>query len=359
MQQRTMWRSLLAALVLLTTTSPVLPQRKKKNEEPRTQVLPLPPNIPMAIAADTGTLDFHISSLLTAGGLSTQIRRSLNDLIRDTRGETIIKLRAFVAGAGDARRVASEVGAIFSERKLPFPVLTILQVGGLGTSTAQVVIEAVVDTHKTINPNGLAFLAGQNGTTLTAAVERVKASAAAASVQPGDVLSTTCFTGRIDNAGAMRSIVQSAFPKTAINIVQAVRDPGSEGASCEAVGQLSKPSAEGELVWLRDSRVALVSSKKLILTGLQLSFGNYLDDAQEAFARLQRAAATIQAVQSPVQVNAFPLDASAGSALRKKTTVPPNVFTVQTIEGLPAIDASAGIEAVLAPNVASPATIAR
>src|SRR3569833_3210758 len=128
MQQRNLARGVLVALTLLLAAGPMLPQRRKKNEEPKTQVLPLPPRIPMAIAADTHTLDFHISPLLPTGGLSAQIRRSLNDLIRDTRGETIIKLRAFVAGAGDARRVQAEVGTLFTERRLPLPVLSVVQV---------------------------------------------------------------------------------------------------------------------------------------------------------------------------------------------------------------------------------------
>ena len=45
-------------------------------------------------------------------------------------------------------------------------------------------------------------------------------------------------------------------------------------------------------------------------------------------------------------MNAFSLDPYAGSALRKTTSVPLSTFTVQTVEGLPGIDAAAGIEAV-------------
>src|SRR6201996_4494649 len=131
--------------------------QRKKNEEPKTQVLPLPPELPMALMADTETLDFHISPLLKTGGLGAQIRQSLNDLIRDTHGETIVKLRAFVAGAGDARRVEAEVAKLFTEHKLPLPVLTVLQVGALGDEAAKVVIEAVVATHRVTNPEGLAF----------------------------------------------------------------------------------------------------------------------------------------------------------------------------------------------------------
>lgn len=311
----------------------------------------------MALAADTEELDFHISPLLKTGGLGVQIRQSLNDLIRDTHGETIIKLRAFVAGAGDARRVQTEVAQLFTDHKLPLPVLSILQVGGLGDQAAQVVIEAVVSTHRTVNPNGLAFLAGQMGASLNHALERVKASATAAGVAPERVLTCTCFTSRIENSDAARASVQAFFPKSAVNVVEALRDPANDASTCEAVGQLNRSSQVGPVVWLKHSRTTLVASHRLVFTGLQLTFGAYLDDAHEAFARLERAASALQAVEAPVEVNAYPLNAYAGSALAKSTSVPPSIFTVQVVEGLPSIDASAGIEAVMAPNVQSPVSL--
>jgi enamine deaminase RidA (YjgF/YER057c/UK114 family) len=346
-----------AVVLLLALAWAGLGEQRKKNEEPKTQVLPLPPELPMALVADTGALDFHISRLLRTGGLAVQIRQSLTDLIRDTHGETIIKLRAFVAGAGDARRVQAEVTQIFTERKLPLPVLSILQVGALGDQAAQVVIEAVVSTHRTVNPQGLAFLAGQMGSSLNEALQHAKASARAAGVEPERVLTCTCFTSRIEDSDATRAMVQAMFPKSEINVVEALRDPANDVSTCEAVGQLTGPSREGPVVWLKSSRTTLVTSQKLVFTGLQLTFGAYLDDAHEAFARLQRAASALQPVEAPVEVNAFSLDAYAGSALRKSASVPASVFTVQTVEGLPSIDASAGIEAVLAPDVASPVTL--
>ena len=127
-------------LILLCFGAALGVAQRKKNEQPKTQVLPLPPELPKALSTETDGLDFHISPLLRTGGLSAQIRQSLSDLIRDTHGETIIRLRAFVAGAGDARRVEAETANLFSERKLPLPVLSVLQIGALGQETAQVVI---------------------------------------------------------------------------------------------------------------------------------------------------------------------------------------------------------------------------
>jgi enamine deaminase RidA (YjgF/YER057c/UK114 family) len=355
-----MWRKLGAgiciALFLALAVSDLSAQRKRKYEEPKPQILPLPPNLPMALAADTASLDFHISPLLKTGGLSAQIRRSLNDLIRDTHGETIVKLRAFVAGAGDARRVEAEAAEIFSERRLPLPVLSILQVGGLDDTAAQVVIEAVVSTPRTVNPNGLAFIAGQHGATLREALEKMKQAASAATVEPDHLVTMTCFTSRIEDYEATRASVLKIFPHTAFNLVQAVRDPRSDASMCEAVGQLSQAPAQGEVVWLKDARATLVNSQQLVFTGLQLTFGSFLDDAHQAFLRLHRAATALQPLEVPVQVDAFSLNVYAGSALVKTTSFPQSTFTVQTVEGLPAIDASAGIEAILAPGVKMPVT---
>ncbi len=329
-------------------------KQKRRNEEPKSQVTPLPPQLPMALKAETQTLDFHLSPLLKTGGLAAQIRLSLTNLIRDTHGETILKLRGFVAGAGDARRVQAEVAQIFSERKLPLPVLTVMQVGALGEEAAKVVIEAVVSTRHVVNPDGLAFFAGQTGASLPEALATLKESVKAATVSPDRILATTCFTSRVDNFETVRSEIQRSFPHTNINLVQAVRDPANDISTCEAIGQLSHAPPGGPVILIKDHRTALVTAHQLVLTGLQLSFGSFLDDAHEAYVRLQKAASALDPVEAPVEVNVFSLDPSGGSALRKTTSAPPSTFTVQTIEGLPSVDATAGIEAVMAPSVAAP-----
>jgi enamine deaminase RidA (YjgF/YER057c/UK114 family) len=337
-------------LLLALATPQLFPQKsKRKNEEPKPQVLPLPPELPMALAAETDSLDFHISPLLHSGGLAAQIRQSLDDLIRDTHGETIIKLRAFVAGAGDARRVQSEATDLFADHKLPFPVLSVVQVGALGDEAAKVVIEAVVATRRNVNPQGLAFFAGQNGASLKEAMDKLTGAVNAAGVASQNLLTTTCFTSTVDDYSALRESLLKIFPNTSVNIVQALRDPQNDASMCEAIGQLSQPPNK-DVVFLTDHRVTEVGAGRLIFTGMQLTFGSFLDDAQESFQRLQRAAKMFGAKHTAVEVNAFSLNPYAGSALRKTTSFPQNTFTIQRVEGLPAIDASAGIEAILAPE---------
>lgn len=345
-----MMRRIAMLVLLLTMAAPgaYSQRQKKKNEEPKPQVMPLPLELPMALAAETETLDFHISPFLRSGGLAAQIRQSLDDLIRDTHGETIVKLRAFVAGAGDARRVQTEAAALFNTHKLPLPVLSVLQVGALGDEAAKVVIEAVVSTHRSVNPNGLAFVAGQTAGSLKESIEKLALAAKTAGVTPEGLLTTTCFTSTVENYGALREDLRKTFPNTSVNIVQALRDPPNDASMCEAIGQLSQ-KPDKDVVFLSEQRATQVRARRLIFTGMQLTFGSFLDDAQQAFQRLLRAAKPLGSTDVAVDVNAFSLNAYAGSALRKMTSFPPNTFTIQRVEGLPAIDASAGIEAILAP----------
>lgn len=304
----------------------------------------------MVLSAETAELSFYSAPLLKSGGLAAQIRRSLADLLRDTHGRTIIKLRAFVSGAGDARRVQSEVTDQFTSHKAPLPVVTILQVGSLGEELAQVAFEVVLSTQQSLNPNGLIFFSGQTGRSLEEAVRELGKSASEASAAREDMLSCTCFTSRLDGSGAGRATVTQAFPRAAVTVVQAQRDPLVERSMCQGVARASQNSPEQTAKLMETARASLVRSPRLVFTGLQLSFGSYLDDAKEAFQRLQRAAAAVEGGGHPVAVNAFALDLTASSAIRKSTSVPPSTFSDQTVEGLPAVDASAGIEAVLAPG---------
>ena len=306
----------------------------------------------MALSAETAMLEFRVLPLLTSGGLGAQIHRSVNLLLRETKNEDVIKLRAFVAGPGDARRVQFVVSESFSEHKLPLPVVSIVEVGALQDDRAQVAMEATIGARRQLNPDGLVFFSGQTGATFEEAIAKLRASAGIASA--GRILRCTCFTSRISGEGAgLRQKMAAAFPDAASTVVQALRDPQDDSTTCEAVGQekASSSATSPPLILLPEARAAVVHADRLIFTGLQLSFGDYLDDAQEAFERLHRAASAVNAVDAPVQVNAFSPDPSSMAALRKTTRVPLSIFTVQPVEALPGADASAGVEEVLAPGV--------
>ena len=218
----------------------------------------------------------------------------------------------------------------------------------MGDDAAKVVIEAVVGTKRSLNPAGLAFLSGQTGRSLKEAMERLRDNAAEASIPPSNVLQCSCFAARIEDGSAGRASVQGVFPQAAVTVIQALRDPANDSATCEAIGRLREAPPGNALTLMKPSRIALVNTPRLVFTGLQLTFGSYLDDAREAFSRLQRKVSALEPGEEPVAVNAFSLDDTAAAALRKTTSIPPSTITVQTVEGLPAVDASSGIEAVLA-----------
>jgi enamine deaminase RidA (YjgF/YER057c/UK114 family) len=345
-----------ASLVVFSAVALAGFGHKKKQDEPKPQVLPLPKELPRALAVDTKNITFRTTPLLKPGRLSAQIRETLSDLIKETRGETIIKLRAFVAGAGDTRRVQEMVSDMFTDKKLALPVLTIIQVGGLGKESG-VVMEAVVDERKAVNPNGLVFIGGQPGDSLASSIQKLTGRLSSAGVSASDVLRTTCFTGRIVDYASMHSTLAAAFPNATLNIIQALRDPVDTRASCESVARLPEGATPNPAAIPADAHISFVTGPQLVFTGLQLSFGTYLADADSALSRLSRDVEGLHAeIRNAVSVNAFSLNPAATSALEKtmsKFNLAPRALTIQPVEGLPSLDAALGMEAVLQPSTTS------
>jgi hypothetical protein len=113
-----MQRLLILSLCLLLATGLLAQKRKKKKPEvePIPQTLPVTPDTPEAIAAELGRLSFQVSPLSAKGLLSQQVHDALKALTRLNHGVPIVKLRAFVAGSGDLRRVKEIVAEDFTEK---------------------------------------------------------------------------------------------------------------------------------------------------------------------------------------------------------------------------------------------------
>lgn len=186
-------------------------KKKKDDEEPITQTLPLLKDPPAAAVGETDRLVFHVSPLSNKGLLSPQIRDALKILFQENHGAAIIKLRAFVAGSGDLRRVQTLVSEIFTEHKMNLPALSTIQVGALPMEGAQVVIESVGVEKRAVNSQGLAFFSGQQAKDFRQSVAQLKTAVAAVNVS--DVLRVTCFLSSLDEIGAVRSAVAGAFPE--------------------------------------------------------------------------------------------------------------------------------------------------
>ena len=330
-------------------------KKNKKDEEQVTQVLPLPKDLPAVITAETDRLTFFVSPLSSKGLLSAQTREALRYLVSASKTSTIVKLRAFVAGSGDTRRIQTLVGEVMTERRLPLPVLSTVQVGSLGLEGAQVLFEAIAVDRRSVNPQGLAFISGQVGTTFREAVAGVLKAVAAAG--GGETLSMTCFVSSLEETAAERTAV--TLPAV---VVQMRREPSPTAAECEAIARLRVAPAEGVVLMNPEglatspnySQVVLVKAPRIVFTGLQLCFHDQPADAKLAFERLSKTLEGGAVKYANVFfTHTYALTAQAMDQVRAVRFMyldkgHPPASTLLPFEGLPALDASFGIEVVAA-----------
>jgi len=227
---------------------PVAEPKKKKREEEITQVLELPKEPPPTVVADSRRLSFHVAPLTGQGLLSQQVREALRALLRQVRGASIVKLRAFVAGTGDLRRVQAVVSESFTERRQPLPVLSVVQVGALPLAGAQVALEAAAVERGTVNPHGLAFISGQAATAadplaavgplLEQSLGGLRAAAQSAGAAQENVLRVTCFVSSLEEAPRLRERLARLLEVAAGGPFQACKTRGPIRLGDEA-GDLS------------------------------------------------------------------------------------------------------------------------
>lgn len=360
-------RVIVALTCILAVSAPA--QRKKKKEE-ETQTLQIPKELPGAVSGDPQRMTFHVTPLSAKGLLSQQIRDALKAAAREAGSDTILKIRAFVAGSGDLRRVRDLVSEVFTDRRQPLPALSLIQGGGLPLEGAQVVLEVIAAGRKPVNPHGLAFFSAQMATAddplnpVAPLAEKSLASlrhaVKSAGLEPADVLRVTCFLSSLENLAATRKLVDAEYPRAALNYVQTQRAPGHAVAACEAVGRLrAKPSArlavlnpEGMPVSPAESQIALVSSPQVVLTGTQVSFGYQEPDSKLALGRLRKALEQAGASTHDVAfVHFYPLSSGMAAQVRKIRgeffdTAHPPATSLLIFEGLPSMEAGFAVDVV-------------
>jgi enamine deaminase RidA (YjgF/YER057c/UK114 family) len=333
---------------------PRVVKKKNQDKEPVNQTLPLLKDPPGAVSAETGRLVFHVSPLSDRGLLSQQIRDALKAMMQMNHGATIVKLRAFVAGTGDMRRVQSLVSEVFTEKKLPLPALSTVQVGALDLEGAQVVLESAStldkNDKKPANPNGLAFFSGQRADDGPAAVARLEAEAKTARVAPEDMLRLTCFLRSIEDSKAARAAAARAFPGAVANFVQALRLGTEKAAVCEAVGRRSQPGGVIEFA----AASVMVNSPKLLFSGIQMAFLDQEADLRLAFERLGKVMEPLGAgYKDVVFLNVYPLTRAVEQKMEvlQSQFIPSEVHPAgmtELVEGLPSLDATVAVEVVAA-----------
>ena len=335
-----------------------LPIVKKQYPEETTQALPPAKEPPGAVTAETSTLLFSTLPLSPKGLLSQQTREAIRLLLRNNRAYTVVKLRAFVAGSGDVRRVQEIVSDMFGEKRQTLPALTVVQVGALPLEGAQISIEAIIAGKKESNPYGLGFFSAQSGPSLGEASSKLRDALSKAGLEASDAVRVTCYVNSFDAAGNPRGPL-SAFSSAAVTVVQMLREPVGPSAACEAVAQLRAP-AEPPVKFLagQDGQAVavLVSVPSIALTGLQMAFGREKEDIRQGYDRLNKALASVHASFADiVATDTYLLFGSVAQAAAEVRTEfsghasPPASMTLP-FEGLPSLDATLGIEAVAVPH---------
>jgi enamine deaminase RidA (YjgF/YER057c/UK114 family) len=346
----------------------------KKKKEDETQTLQVPKDPPSAVAAETKRLVFHVTPLSNKGLLSQQIKDGLKALFRLTGSSTVVKVRAFVAGSGDMRRVRDIVSASFTDHRQNIPALSVIQVGALPLDGAQVVLESIAVAKKDVNGNGLVFISGQGATSnnpsdpvlplAEKALAAIRIAVKAAGSDAFDVSKVTCFLSSLEQGQQVRQKFAAEYPQAAINYVQVQRAPARAVAECEAVAKLrSKPN--GNLSLLNPdgmakspnySQVALVSSPRVVMTSTQTSFGYQDNDAKLAFQRLDKVLEGFgTSLKQAAMVHFYPLSQSLAEQVRKVRVdfydmSRPPAATMLAFEGLPSMDAGFAVDAVAIPD---------
>jgi enamine deaminase RidA (YjgF/YER057c/UK114 family) len=360
---------ILATALLVTAAVPTEGQRrKKKSEEEITQTLEVLPEPPATHSAVPSRLAFTTTSLIAEGLLSRQTAAALKSLLSITRKQPVVQLRAFGAGTGDMRRIQSVVSEEFTDRHLPVPVLSVIQVGALPLEGAQVQIEATWQQRKNVNPQGLAFLAGPAVTSeqrlpklaglAGQALASLRKTADAAGA--GSVLRLTCLLSSLDDAGDIRAAAARAFPGAQMLFAQPQRWVNGSSVECEAVARLKTPPAGG-LRYLRPAepgaapdgtRAVMVKTPELVFAGSQLAFNYTESDARLAFQRLDRSLeAAGTSLKRALMFNMYPLSPLLADLVRKvrfdyldREHPPAQMLAV--VEGLPAMDAAFALDVV-------------
>jgi enamine deaminase RidA (YjgF/YER057c/UK114 family) len=341
--------AILSLCVLLASGLWAQKRKSKKDEEPPTQVLAPLPEPPEAVIAETGRLSFHVSPLSAKGLLTQQVRDALKALLHDNHGLPIVKLRAFVAGSGDLRRVQTIVSEELTDRKQSLPAISTIQVGALPMVGAQVVLESVSVEKKIVNPQGLVFFSAGEARDAASAVAELQKSAGIARVKPSSMLRITCFLSSLDDGSVLRTAAVAAFPGAASDFVQMQRLGLQSEVACEAIGRLDSaaPPAASALF-------AVASAPKLVFTETQLVFRDQDSDIRLAFQRLGKAMEPLGATYKDViWSGVYPLTrpiAAKIEALRFDffDRAHPPAGTSLLFEGLPSIDATAAIELIAA-----------
>jgi enamine deaminase RidA (YjgF/YER057c/UK114 family) len=297
----------------------IRPSKKDKKSELPNQALGPLPQLPLILPADGTKLSFLSAPLTNNGLLSQQTRDELRWMIAQAHGGQFVRIRAFVAGSGDLRRIPQLVSEAFADKHLSLPVVVTLQVGALPLEGAQVQLEATLQQARPVNPGGVRF----------AAFEAESSAAALAKLkQAGELLQATCYVPSVEGRAPTEGAVW----------IQPQRLSAQSTTWCEGAVRLAGPG---------------VPAQALVFTSAQLAFSYSEDDARLAYERLEKTLKSANStLKNAVFLNFYPLSSQLADLARRTGTPyldpsrePAGVRKI-VFEGLPAMDGSFAIEAV-------------
>lgn len=351
---------LTAACALVLICSPL--QSKKKKPEDVTQTLELPKDPPAMVTADLHRMVFRVTPLSAKGLLSVQTREAVKTLLKQTSGENVVRVRAFVAGSGDLRRVPQIVSEVFTDHKMSLPAVSVVLAGGLPLNGAQVLLETISISKKSDTaPAGLLFVPGQMAENpqladqvaplARQALERF--DRAVAKGGGSNVLRVTCYVSSLADSDAVSSLIAAKYPGAAIALVQPKRAQVSSSVECEGVAKLTKPV--NGLSFVKDGdkvESVAVSAPTVALTGTLVAYGYEDRNARQVFDRMNKVLEPARASwKSVAEVRFYPVAASfVKQIIRVRDDfldrANPPAISIVPIEGLPSINASFAMDAV-------------
>lgn len=309
---------------------------------------------PTAKVAEAQQLLFQTAPLQTRGTLQQQVRQGLKSF-----KAPLVHLRVFVVGTENAARARQFMLAALRERRAPMPALSVIAVGGLSQPGAWVLLEAVLQSSKRVNPRGIAFISGQPASTeqpssqVMPLIEKSladlsKAQMALALMAP-HVLRATCFVSALGDAAAVEARLRRDFPQAAHSVVQLQRSAPRGLVECELVARLAQAVSE-PLQFLNPpglnaspnyAHVALIGARRVVFSGQHLGISLQEADARNAFVQLRQTLENSGAsIQQVAMSSLFPISPAASDLLRKTRfdfydkTRPP-ASTLLLFEGLP------------------------
>jgi enamine deaminase RidA (YjgF/YER057c/UK114 family) len=316
------------------------------------------------IEGETRKLQFQVAPASMEGNVADQIDKAL-----DTFKSRILNLRAFVVGTDQVGIARLTIEEYFQKKRRAIPTIVVVAVGALPHPKTRVAIEAVLDSGRTLNPEGIAFISGQAGSSdkpveqmlplAEKALKDLNSVHRAAGIQPEDVLRVTCLMTSVADAAEVEARVKREFPQAARSFVQLQKAPARGVIECESVARLrTRPAEPLQFIYTDGlpkspnfSHAALIGAPRLLFSDLRLPKSDKEYDARKTFAELHQFLKYFGgSIKQVAMSNLYPASQEATDLVRRirfdfYDRDRPPASTMMTFEGL-ADNASFGLSVI-------------